>query len=395
MEAGSVIYLDNAATSWPKPPAVAEAMHEYLDEIGGSPGRSGHRMAIAAAHLLADARESVAELLRADDPARVVFTKNATEALNLALLSLTAPGDHVVTTSVEHNSVLRPLRALESRGVSLTLVPCSPEGLPDLDALEAALRRRTALVVATHASNVLGALVPVERIARLAHEAGAPILVDAAQTAGAVPIDVAALDVDVLAFTGHKSLFGPPGTGGLWVREGIELRPLTRGGTGSASELELQPDFLPDALESGTQNVVGIAGLAAAVRFLSELGVDAVQRHEQELSARFLAGAAHIPGMTVYGPRAAARRIGLSSFNLAGASPSDLGLILDRRFAIMARIGLHCAPRAHRTIGTYPDGAVRFAWSYFTTAEEIDAALAALAAIAERRAELALSTVPA
>ncbi len=394
MERGGVIYLDNAATSWPKPPEVAEAMHEYLEQVGGSPGRSGHRMAIAAAHLLAEARESLAELLGADDPARIVFTKNATEALNLALLSL-APGDHVVTTSVEHNSVLRPLRALESRGVSVTLVPCSPDGLPDLDALESALRRRTALVVATHASNVLGALVPVERIARLAHEAGAPILVDAAQTAGAVPIDVAALDVDLLAFTGHKSLLGPPGTGGLWVREGIELRPLTRGGTGSASELELQPDFLPDALESGTQNIVGIAGLAAAVRFLSEIGVDAVQRHEQALAARFLAGAACIRGVTVYGPRAAERRIGLASFNLAGASPSDLGLILDRRFAIMARIGLHCAPRAHRTIGTYPDGAVRFAWSYFTTAEEIDAALAAVRATAERRAELEPSAVPA
>ncbi len=380
------IYLDNAATSWPKPPGVAEAMRAYLEEIGGSPGRSGHRMAIEAAALLVEARESLAALFNVEDPSRIVFTKNATEALNLALFSLVQPGDHVVTTGVEHNSVMRPLRALEARGTRLTVLPCGDDGIPDIAALERVLEQPTRLLVTTHASNVIGTVVPLKQMSELARARGVPVLVDAAQTAGAHPIDVSALGIDLLAFTGHKSLFGPPGTGGLCIGPGIDLKPLVLGGTGSESELELQPRFLPDALESGTPNTVGIAGLDAGVRFVLERGVEAIAAHERMLATRLLARAAEIPGLRVYGPPGAGGRIGLASLNLDGVSPSEAGLILDRRFGVMCRIGLHCAPAAHRTLGTYPTGTVRLAWSAFTTEAEIDAALDGLAAIAEHHA---------
>jgi cysteine desulfurase/selenocysteine lyase len=379
-----VIYFDNAATSWPKPPAVVEAMKCFLEEVGGSPGRSGHRLAIAAARLLADARMSLAELFNTDDPSRIVFTKNVTEALNLAIQALVHPGDVVVTTAFEHNAVMRPLRYLETQGARLAIVPCSPEAVPDLDYLEKALRAPAKLLVTTHASNVTGALLPLAEMVALAHNAGVPVLVDAAQTAGAYPLDLEALDIDFLAFTGHKSLYGPTGTGGLCLREGTALAPLIRGGTGSASELEIQPDFLPDMLESGTLNIAGIVGLDAGVRFVLQRGVPAIARYEHELTARFLTGLQHMPGITVYGPASAQNRVGVVSFNIDGVSCSDLGMLLDHRYGIMSRIGLHCAPAAHRVIGTYPSGTVRFAWSTFTTAAEIDTALDALHDIWER-----------
>lgn len=378
----SVIYLDNAATSWPKPEQVGAAMLDCLERIGGSPGRSGHRMAIAAARVVTETRLKLGELFNIDDPSRIVLTKNVTEALNIAIYGLVGPGDRVVTTAVEHNSVMRPLRHLEDRGAQIAVVPCSPDGSLDLERMELALDRPARLMVLTHASNVIGTVLPVAAVVRLAHARGVPVLVDAAQTAGAWPVDVQALDVDMLAFTGHKSLFGPTGTGGLWVREGLEPQPLLRGGTGSSSELEVQPDFLPDQLESGTLNVVGIAGLGAGVSHVLARGVPAIQEHERGLGERFLDGLHEVPGARWYGPERAAGRVGLASFNLDAASPSDVGLILDRRFGIMCRIGLHCAPAAHRTLGTYPIGTVRFAWSAFTTEEEIDAAIEALATIA-------------
>ena len=383
-----VLYFDNAATSWPKPPAVGEAMRAYLDDTGGSPGRSGHRMAIAAGRLVAEARMNLAELFNVDDPSRVVFTKNVTEALNLAVLALVQPGDHVITSAIEHNSVMRPLRHLESHGVKLTVVPCSEDGIPDLDVVEQALRRPTKLVVVTHASNVIGNVLPIVHITKLAHSANVPVLVDAAQTAGAYPIDMSELGIDVLAFTGHKSLFGPTGTGGLCLAEGVEIAPLIRGGTGSASELETQPGFLPDSLESGTLNVVGIAGLNAGVRFVLDQGVETIQRHECTLNGRFLDCVHGIPGIRVYGPLDADNKVGVVSFNIAGVSPSDAGLILDQRFNIMCRIGLHCAPAAHRTIGTYPVGTIRFGWSYFTRVDDIDKSIDALALMVEQQEAL-------
>jgi cysteine desulfurase family protein len=374
---GRAHYLDNAATSWPKPPEVGAAMQAWLEHAGGSPGRAGHRMAIRSARLLADARIAVTELLGAAAPERVVFTKNVTEAINLVLLSLVRPGDHVVTTAAEHNAVMRPLRALQTRGAEVTVVPVAPDGELDLDALGMALRRPTRLVALAHASNVIGRLVDLAPVVELAHARGVPVLVDAAQTAGAVPLDATALGIDFLAFTGHKSLLGPTGTGGLCLGAGTELEPVIRGGTGSESELEEQPHFLPDALESGTLNVIGLAGLQAAVELLLARGVAAVREHEVALTRRMLEGLAGLP-VTVHGPADPALRAGLVSLEVDGLSPSEAGLVLDERFGVMARIGLHCAPAAHRVLGTYPDGTVRLSWSPLTEASDVDAAIDAV-----------------
>ena len=380
METERVVYFDNAATSWPKPSQVQSAMVEFLARVGGSPGRSGHRMSIAASRLIGDARDALAQLFNVADPSRIVFTKNSTEALNIAILGWLQPGDHVITTGVEHNSVMRPLRFLEEQGrIELTVVPCSPAtGGLDPDDVRRALRPKTRLLAIVHASNVIGTLLPIREIGAIGHGVGAPLLVDASQTAGAYPIDVEALGIDLLAFTGHKSLLGPTGTGGLYVREGLDLLPLMRGGTGSRSELEFQPDFMPDKYESGTLNAVGIAGLGAGVEFLLDQGVEQVHRHEQALVGRFLAGAAHLPGLTIYGSQDLEQRIGVLSFNIAGMSPSRVGLMLDQGFGIMTRIGLHCAPAAHHTIGTFPNGTVRFGFSHFNTLSEVDYALQAL-----------------
>jgi cysteine desulfurase/selenocysteine lyase len=387
-----MIYFDNAATSWPKPPAVRGALDEYFGEAGGNPGRSGHRMSVAAARIVEKAREALAELFNAHDPSRIVFTHNATHALNIALHGLLRPGDHVVTTSVEHNSVMRPLRHFERLGVEITVVDCTPEGKLDVETVRRAVRRDTRLLVTTHASNVTGALSPVADLAALAQSAKIIYLVDAAQTAGVIPIDVEALGVDMLAFTGHKGLLGPTGTGGLYIREGLSLAPLMRGGTGSDSVHEIQPEFLPDVHESGTLNLAGIAGLGAAVRFLLEIGIEAVRAHEKKLIAQFLAGASEISGLILYGPKDAVLQCGLASVNIERALPSEVGLILDQSFGIMARTGLHCAPSAHRTLGTFPTGAVRFSFGCFNTPAEVERGLEALCQVAAWAAKGA--TVP-
>jgi cysteine desulfurase family protein len=376
------IYFDNAATSWPKPPGVAAALDEHFREGVGNPGRSGHRMSIAAARIVEETREALAGLFNVQDPGRIVFTHNATHALNLAIHGVLRRGDHVVTTSIEHNSVMRPLRHLETLGIELTVVSCAPDGTLDVDDVRRAIQRNTRLLVTTHASNVLGTLLPVETLARVAGEHGVLYLVDASQTAGAIPIDVQQLGVDLLAFPGHKGLLGPTGTGGLFIRDGVALTPLVRGGTGSDSASETQPGFLPDVHESGTVNVAGIAGLGAALRFLSDVGIDAVRAHEQRLVARFLETTSDVPAVAVHGTRDAARQCGVVSFNVGGATPSEVGLLLDDSFGIMARTGLHCAPAAHRTMNTFPDGTVRFSVGWFNTAAQIDTSIAALRQIA-------------
>ncbi|PKN32900.1 MAG: cysteine desulfurase [Deltaproteobacteria bacterium HGW-Deltaproteobacteria-19] len=377
-------YLDNAATSWPKPEAVYRAMDRFSREIGGSPGRSAHRRSIAAARIVLEARENTARLLGVSDPMRVVFTKNATEALNLAILGLLSPGDHAVTSSIEHNSVMRPLRFLEENGVEITAVRCSPQGELDPADVAAALRKNTRAVFLTHASNVAGAILPIAEIGRITRERGVVLGIDAAQTAGAVPLSAEEAGIDLLAFTGHKSMFGPQGTGGLFIGTGLEsrLHPLLRGGTGSRSEHEEQPDFLPDKFESGTPNTVGLAGLAAGTGFLLEQGVETIRRHEEILTGAFLDGLRSIPGITVYGPLAAARRIPVVALNVKDLSPAEAALALDERFGILTRPGLHCAPAAHRVLGTFPGGAVRFAFGFFNTADDVTAALEALQELA-------------
>jgi cysteine desulfurase / selenocysteine lyase len=389
-----IVYFDHAATSWPKPPEAVTAIARFLTETGANPGRSGHRMSIEAARVVYAAREEVAALVGAPDPLRVTFCANVTEALNLALYGLLNPGDHVVTTSVEHNAVMRPLRDLERRGVLVTVAPCSPTGELDPEQVAASIRPSTRLVVMTHASNVVGTLLPVAEVGRMAREHSCLLLVDTAQTAGAVPLDLRQAQIDILAFTGHKSLYGPMGTGGLVLGERVDLdmlRPLVRGGTGSNSEREEQPDFLPDRYESGTPNAVGLAGLAAGLRWVRERGVDSIREHETALARRLIAGLTGIRGVNVYGTGDARRQTATVAFDITGMSPSEVGFRLDEEYGIMCRVGLHCAPAAHRTIGTFPTGAVRFGLGAMNTESEVERVLVAVAVLA-REANPAVET---
>jgi cysteine desulfurase/selenocysteine lyase len=387
-----VIYFDNAATSWPKPSGVVEAMTHFLAHVGANPGRSGHRLSLEAGRIVYEARERIAQLFNAPDPLRVVFGANVTEALNLVMRGYLRAGDHVVTSSMEHNSVMRPLRAMASGecggAIELTVVPCSSAGFLDAEDLEAAVRPETVMIILNHASNVCGSLLPIPVAGEIARRHGCLLLVDAAQTAGAYPIDVEADKIDLLAFTGHKALGGPMGTGGLIIGERVDLDrlvPLKCGGTGSRSEREEQPDFLPDMCESGTANTVGLAGLAAGVRWVMEQGVDTIRRHEVELGQRLLDGLQEIPSVTVCGGRDATRQTATISFNIAGLEPSEVGLRLDDEYDLMCRVGLHCAPAAHRTLGTFPKGTVRFGLSAFNTQSEVDTALRAVYEIANGR----------
>jgi cysteine desulfurase family protein len=382
-----LIYLDNGATSFPKPPTVAAAMSHYLLKVGGSPGRSGHRLSQEAARVVFECREALARLFGAPDSRRIVFTLNATQALNTAIYGILRPGDRVVTTAMEHNSTMRPLRDLQQRGViHLEVVPCDRTGRLDLGLLEQALASRPRLLAVVHASNVSGVIAPLRQISALARAAGTLLLADAAQSAGALPIDVEADGVDLLAFTGHKALFGPQGTGGLWARPGVEPEPLYRGGTGSNSELEEQPGFWPDRLESGTQNAVGIAGLLAGISFIEETGLNAVRAREEALTQRLLDGLRGVAGITLYGPERAGDRSPIVSLNVAGLVPTEAGFLLEEGFGVLTRVGLHCSPAAHRTLGTYPQGTVRLAPGYFTTEAQIDTAIEGCRYLAAKKA---------
>ena len=376
-----MIYLDNAATSWPKPPGVAAAMVRFLEEVGANPGRSGHRRSIEAGRLVYRTRAALAALFGLADPLRIVFTPNVTYALNLVLRGLLRPGDHVVTSGMEHNAVMRPLRALEQEGIALSVAPCSPQGFLDPEDVRRALRPETRLIVLNHASNVCGTILPVAEVGRIARESGLLFLVDAAQTAGVLPIAMEPMGIDLLAFTGHKGLLGPTGTGGLAIGPRVPLErfePLVRGGTGSRSEHEVQPDFLPDRFESGTLNAVGLAGLLAGLEYIEERGLAAIRAHEVALTERLLAGLRDIPGVALYGPGKATQQVAVVSFNVAGRTPADVAEALDERYGIACRPGLHCAPATHRTLGTFPVGTVRFAPGPFSTAAEIAAAVRAV-----------------
>lgn len=379
-----MIYLDNAATSWPKPPEVLKAMTDSLERSGGNPGRSGHRLSIEAARVIYETREEIADFFNSGDPMGVIFTSNATHALNLAIYGVLRPGDRVVTTSMEHNSVMRPLRDLERKGVKLQVVPCAPDGRVNLAEMKKAITPGTRLVVSVFASNVVGTIQPVAEMVSIAHKAGALFLVDAAQAAGALPIDMQEMGIDLLAFTGHKALLGAPGCGGLVIRRGIDtsqIQPLMRGGTGSQSELEEHPDFLPDKFESGTPNLVGIASLQAGVRWLRQRGIDAIRRQEKELTRELLEGLYDIPGIKVYGTLDPEKCVAIVSFTAEGKTVSEIGLRLDEEYDVLVRVGLHCAPAAHRTIGSFPEGTVRLAPGVFTTRDEVHTAVKAIAKV--------------
>lgn len=431
------IYLDNAATSWPKPPEVIEAMREFLETSGGNPGRSGHRLSLAAGRTVAEARLGMARLLGIRDEMRIVFLHNATAALNLALAGYLRPGDRVAADDRAHNAAMRPLAALAREGVLVEEAPrarpihsdarfsSKPSGAPaegtgsrpagrgrisaslrDPGLLEDFLRGRPgsgaasakparALVV-THGSNVDGDLADLPGLAAAARASGTLLVVDAAQTAGAFPIDADALGNCVIAFTGHKALLGPTGTGGLAFSSDVDVeafRPLVRGGTGSRSESEEQPGFLPDRFESGTPNGVGLAGMAAALRLLApggdpeRLGPGAVLargEHEAALAERLAEALERIPGLRVYAPAPGAPRAGTLSFTVEGVLVSDLALALEDEAGVLCRVGLHCAPRAHRSLGTFPEGTVRFAPGAFTTEADCDAAAEAVERIVLR-----------
>jgi len=382
-----MIYLDNAATSWPKPEAVQEAILRYLREVGANPGRSGHRLANEAERIRLDAREALAELLGVKDPMRVVFTNNATAALNLVIRGLLPPGSHALTTGMEHNAVMRPLRALEQLGVTVSVAPCEPDGSLDPDALDEHIRPLTRLIVANHASNVCGTILPIRAIGSVARQYGVPFLVDAAQTVGCYPVDLATDNVDLLAFTGHKGLLGPTGTGGLAIHDDFDIEklpPLICGGTGSRSEHEYQPDFLPDKYEGGTPNIVGLAGLVAGVRYVLDRGVEKIGAYERMLTQRLIDGLRRVPGVRVFGTHDAEQQTAVVSFTADGQSASDIAHALDEQYEIMCRPGLHCAPRAHQTLGTLPHGTIRFAPGPFSTETEIAQAVEAVTHVAAR-----------
>lgn len=381
------IYLDNAATSWPKPPAVYETLGTFLQDAGANPGRAGHRMAAAAAAAVANTRLGLARLINAESPDRVIFAHNATDALNLAILGLLRPGDRAVTTSMEHNSVTRPLGMAAAAGSHVIKVECPPDGVVRLDDIAGAVRDGARLIAVTHASNVTGAIQPIAAIAEIAHAAGALVLVDGAQTVGAAPVDVQALGIDLLAFPGHKGLMGPPGTGGLYIGPRVvprEMSPLRAGGTGLRSEDDHQPDELPWRYESGTLNTVGIAALGAGVTWVSDTGIETIRANEAQHTSLLVSGLRAIPGVTVYHPGGDVlqTQAAVISFAVAGWDPAEIGAVLDQSFDIACRTGLHCAPDACRTIGASPGGTVRLSPGPFTTLSDIETTLSAINEIA-------------
>jgi cysteine desulfurase / selenocysteine lyase len=380
-----MIYLDNAATSFPKPEAVYRGMDAFVRAAGANPGRSGHRRAVEAEAMIDETRRLLARLFGAPRPERVVFGHNATDALNMALKGVLRPGDHVITSVLEHNSVNRPLNQLERDGlITVTRLSATIAHLIDADAVAAAWSAKTRLVAVTHASNVTGTIQPIREIGQIARERGGLLLVDAAQSAGAVPIDVEADMIDLLAFTGHKGLLGPTGTGGLVVGERADVLPWRLGGTGGDSSDPLQPSELPYRLEGGTPNVFGLAGLREGLRVVLEQGVETILAHERGLLTAFLKELRRPESFSFYGAaeafleRGGENRVGLLSFNVAGFSPAELAALLDQHFDIAVRSGLDCAPYAHRHLGTFPDGAVRVSVGLLTTAEDVLGAAAAL-----------------
>jgi cysteine desulfurase family protein len=366
------IYLDNAATSYPKPETVYQAVMHAMREVGASPGRGGHRLSLEAGRIMFQAREAAAALLGAPDSSRIIFTHSATEALNMALRGTLVPGDHVITSSMEHNSLARPLHLLEKQGVALTIVQAGPDGLIDPADIRRALTPRTRMIAIGHVSNVSGTIQPIGSISVIAREAGALFLLDAAQSAGNVQINVVSTSIDLLAAPGHKGLYGPQGTGLLYVAPGVVLAPLLTGGTGTNSTSEDQPLEMPDGFESGTHNLPGIAGLKAGIEFVMEEGAACIGAHERSMVSYAVERLQGLSQITLYGPADPELRGAVLSFTVAGKDSAAVAFELDRRFDIAVRAGLHCAPRAHRSLGTFPDGTVRMSPGWFTTRVDID-----------------------
>lgn len=373
-----MIYLDNAATSFPKPKGMLHAMVECMNEYCGNPGRSGHRMSMKTGEEIYKARRELGALFHIEDCSRIVFTSNTTDALNLGIKGILKSGDHVITTSMEHNSVLRPLKMLEDSGVETTIIKCEEDGSLNPAMLKQEIRNNTKLIVCTHSSNVTGTILPIREIGEIARLYGIYFLVDAAQSAGAIPIDVVDMNIDLLAVPGHKGLLGPMGTGMLYVNEKVDLKPLKEGGTGTKSQDLNHPFEFPEGYEAGTVNAPGIIGLSYSSNYVSGIGVSQIRAYEEELIAALDAALRNMKGVTVYGPWNCSRKAGIVTFNLDRIGCEEVCERLNSEYGIASRGGYHCAALAHRTIGTYDTGTVRFSVGPFNTRREINLAIEAV-----------------
>ncbi|WP_139492496.1 aminotransferase class V-fold PLP-dependent enzyme [Brevibacillus dissolubilis] len=375
-----IIYLDNAASSWPKPAGVKEAMAEVIDEFAANPGRGGHTLAMKASKVLFRTRVQLSRLFGIKNPNDLFFYLNATQALNQAIKGLSfQAGDHIITSSIEHNSVRRPIEYLRrTKQIEVTYVEPREDQLFYAEDFQKEIRPETKLIAVTHASNLTGVIIPIGEIGKIARDKNIVFLVDASQSAGILPIDVEEMNIDMLAFPGHKGLYGPQGTGALYVRGDIDLEPLIHGGTGSQSEAIDQPTTRPDRYESGTANTVGIAGLGAGVAFVLEKGVESIHQHEWALAKQTIERLQQISGVTVYGPSLDVERVGVVAFNIKGADASEVSFILDQQYGIATRSGYHCTPLGHETAGTSENGAVRASFGSFNTQEDVDQLILAI-----------------
>ena len=376
-----MIYFDNAATTMQKPPCVIQAVTEAMCSLGNS-GRGVHSSALSASRIIYNTRAALAQLFGAESPERIAFTANSTESLNIAIKGVLNSGDHVITTALEHNSVLRPLFELEDRGVELTILSADSLGNIRYADFEKEIRPNTKAIVTTHGSNLTGNLLDIGRIGEIARKHGLIYIVDASQTAGVFDINVQKMNIDMLCFTGHKGLLGPQGTGGIYVREGLDVRPILSGGSGVQTYLRAHPSQMPTALEAGTLNGHGIAGLGAAVRYLQETGLDTIRAKEQELMMAFYEAVRKIPGITVYGDFTDSNRCAIVALNIRDYDSGEVSDALSSEYGIATRPGAHCAPLMHKALGTVEQGAVRFSFSHYNTKEEINAAVAALQELA-------------
>ena len=377
------IYLDNACTSFPKPRQVSDAVYDYMTRIGSNINRGCYRDAYSAEEMVFDTRRMLCELFRGEDLKNVIFTKNVTESLNVILRGFLRRGDHVLVSSMEHNAVMRPLVQLQASGVSFSRIPCSPDGSLLTETMEEYLEENTRALVLTHASNVCGTMMPLKEAGEFCRKHGIAFIVDAAQTAGVFPVDMEEYAIDALAFTGHKGLLGPQGTGGFLLKEDMirQVRPLICGGTGSLSHTEETPSFMPDRYEAGTMNLPGIAGLHASLLFLKETGIDRIRQHELLLTERFLKGLDKLEEkgrIRVSGKKDTNSRTGVVSIQTLSLDQAEASVLLEEQYGILTRVGLHCAPSAHKTLGTYPTGTIRFSFGFYNTQADVDAALDAL-----------------
>lgn len=377
------IYLDNSATSFPKPKEVGAAMLEYMESIGTNVGRGAYQSAYQADSLVFEARERVQKLFRAEDSKNVLFTMNVTQSLNQLIKGLLKEGDHVLISSLEHNAVMRPLEQMKKLGVTYTQIPCDEEGRTDVPAISSLVCPNTKAIIMIHASNVCGTIQPIDAVGDICAKMGLIFIVDAAQTAGCVDIDMKAMNIDALAFTGHKSMMGPQGIGGFLISDALasQLDVLVSGGTGSLSHALEMPEFLPDRFEAGTPNIPGIVGLSAALGYIEKVGVDNIRQQEMALTMQFIQGLESIEGVKIIGPKTMIDRTAAVSIVIESMDMASVAHQLDSAYGIMTRVGIHCSPCAHRALGTYPAGTIRFSFGHFNTSDDVDAALEALSKI--------------